>query len=291
MRVLVTGAAGFIGGNVVEHLRAVGHTAVGYDMRPGEFVDVTGDFTAEGAFAEVAECDAVCHLGGVGDVYVAAQNPILAFTANLIGTQRVVEAAQAGKFGKIVYASTWEVYGEPHYQPLDEEHPTVPDHPYNISKLAGELAVRSALNPFPWVALRLGTTFGPRMRPNGVIPLFIRKGLEGATLRLEGGGEQYRQFAYITDICAGFARALTGEVQGVFNLVPPEKTTIRQIAEAVKAKCPALSLELAPARAADVPAAMVSSERAKKVLGWEPQVSFSEGFERLFSWLQQGAGV
>ena len=285
MRVLVTGAAGFIGGHVVEYLRDKDYEVVGHDVVEGPFVDARGDLTSQNAFSALAGCDAICHIGGIGDVYLAGRQPALAYQTNLLGTQRVVEAANAGLFRKIVYASTWEVYGEPHYQPLDEQHPTVPDHPYNISKLAGELAVRSAPTKVPTTCLRLGTSYGPRMRTNAVIPLFINRGMKGATISLQGGGEQFRQFTYVTDICRAFELSLAPGAEGVFNIVSPERVTIRQIAERVADEYPTLGIEVTPARLGDVPPAEVSSAKAMGELGWSPEVTFDEGFEAVFSWM------
>ena len=291
MRVLVTGAAGFIGSHIVEYLRERGCQVSGHDIEDGPFVEVQSDLSSPQPFKDIDEHDAICHVGGIGDVYLAAKEPLLAYEVNLLGTQRVVEAAQAGRFEKIIYASTWEVYGSPRYEPLDEEHSTTPDHPYSISKLAGELAVRTALSEVPHVCLRLGTCYGPRMRQNAVIPLFIKKGLEGGTISLQGGGNQFRQFTYVSDICRAFELALAPEAEGVYNIVSPEKITIRQIAEKVQEKCPALGLENAPPRPGDVSPAEVSATRAQAELGWEAQVSFAEGFERVIAWMQGQSGA
>ena len=286
MKVLITGAAGFIGAHLVTHLRDCGHTVCGNDVRPGPFVDVQSDLISEGPRGLEQEYDAICHVGGIGDVYVAAENPVLAYEANVIGTHRVVEAANADRFRKIVYASTWEVYGPAVRQPITEDHPTSPDHPYSISKLCGELAVRSAFTRVPHVCLRLGTAYGPQMRTNAVIPAFIERGLAGTSITLHGGGKQFRQFTYVTDICRAFELALQTSTDGIYNIMSPEKVTIEALADRVKGRYPAVPIERTPPREGDVSPAEVSSGKAEADLGWKPEVPFDQGFEEVAAWLE-----
>jgi len=284
MKVMVTGAAGFIGYHVARHLEDAGHDVLCFDLQEVEDVpSVTGDFRRAEDLEPLADCDAVCHIGAIGDIYVAAENPVLAYETNLIGTHRVVEAANAYGLQRIVYASTWEVCGEPQYQPLDEQHPTNPDHPYNISKLAGELVVRSDLNEVPSIALRLGTAYGPGMRENAVIPLFMKLGLQGKGITIQGKGVQFRQFTHVSDIAHAFELALeNGPERGVFNIVGPEKTTILELAELVQERIPEMEIAFAPAREGDVPPAEVTSEKARRDLGWIAQMPFVQGFNGLF---------
>ncbi len=284
MKGMVTGAAGFIGKHVAHHLAEVGYEVLCLDLNLVEDLpSVTGDFRRAEDLAPMRECEAVCHIGAIGDVYVAAEDPILAYETNVIGTQRVVEAANEYGLERLIYASTWEVCGEPQYQPLDERHPTNPDHPYNISKLAGELAVRSELNEVPSVALRLGTAYGPGMRENAVIPLFMKLGLQGKGITIQGKGVQFRQFTNVADIARAFQLAMeNGPERGVYNIVAPEKVTILELAQLVQQQIPDMEISFAPARAGDVPPAEVTSEKARRELGWVAQVAFADGFAELF---------
>src|SRR5207248_1326789 len=107
------------------------HEIVGFDVREApDCPTIVGDL-GELAILEraIGQVDCVCHLAGVGDVYRAFEDPPGAAAANVVGSANVAEAALRQGKRKVVYASTWEVYGEPHYQPIDEAHPCAPDHP------------------------------------------------------------------------------------------------------------------------------------------------------------------
>lgn len=292
MYVIVTGGSGFLGSHVTEELLARGHEVGIFDVRP-PCPEVTsrpgcryvgGDLTDLASVAEtIAGADVVCHLAGVGDVYLAAKEPYTAATLNVTGTAHVAEAALRHGVRKVVYASTWEVYGKPHYQPIDEEHPCSPDHPYNVTKYAGEqiLLAYDRLRGLPAVALRLGTAFGTRMRPNSVFSIFIQKARKGEPIVIQGTGEQSRQFTHARDIARAFALAAESEVHGeVINAVSSEAISIRQLAELVCRRLPT-EIEYAPARVGDITPARINSDKARCVLGWEAQVSFAAGLDEM----------
>lgn len=287
VKVLVTGAGGFIGPHVVRYLRKQGHEVVGLDVRRMDEPNfIQADLTDLEAMVQACfGTDAICHLGGVGDVYLALEKPYMATAANVTGTANVMEAALANSVGKVVYASTWEVYGEPQYQPLDEDHPCRPHHPYNITKLAGE-RVALAYDRFKGVqtvALRLGTAYGPGMRPNSVFSIFIDRAAKGQPLTIKGSGEQSRQFAHVRDVARAFALAVESELrQAVFNIVGDESVSIKRLAELVTAELPTQVI-YEEARAGDIAPAEVSTVRAKEQLGWQPQVAFEDGLSELIA--------
>jgi len=140
MLVAVTGGAGFLGSHVAAGFAAHGHDVYVIDISQSQqHPTTTVDVAETDALAPVLRnTDVVCHLAGVGDVYLAAGNPRLAAHANVTGTASLCEAARRAKVGCVVYASTWEVYGRPIYEPMDEKHPCNPEHPYSITKLAGK---------------------------------------------------------------------------------------------------------------------------------------------------------
>jgi len=287
MKVLVTGSAGFIGGHVCRSLLAEGWEVTGFDVRSVGLADVnevTGDLLDLDTLTEaVAGHDAICHIGAIGDVYLAAEQPGLAASVNVVGTSNIASAAKRNG-ARVVYASTWEVYGEPHYEPVDEDHPCNPDHPYNITKLGGEQMLLAAhrLHGVPAVALRLGTAYGLGMRTNSVFEIFIRRALEGEPLTIQGDGSQGRQFTHATDIGRAFAMATRSEAQGVaLNIVAPKMISIKQLAELVVARYPT-ELTFGDPRPGDVPSSYVSADRAEEVLGWKAEVAFEDGMAELF---------
>lgn len=282
MKVLVTGGAGFLGPHIVAALEETGHDVVVFDLRQPtrQSASMQGDLAnLDDVLHATKGVDAICHLGGVGDVYLAFDQPYTAAMGNVVGTANVMEAALRNGVKKVVYASTWEVYGEPQYQPIDEGHPCRPDHPYNITKLAGEQIALSydRLKSVPAIALRLGTAYGRGMRPNSVFSIFIRRARQGESITIKGSGSQSRQFTHTRDIAQAFLLTLESSLHGeVFNIVSPEEILIRQLAEMVVERFPT-RIVFEEARAGDVPSARISAEKAQRVLGWKAVVPFHQG--------------
>lgn len=286
MNILVTGAAGFLGRHVASHLAQEGHDVHGFDLAAptdSTVPIVAGDLTdAASVSAAVAGRDVVVHIGAIGDVYLAGDRPALAAAVNVLGTANVIDAA-VEHGARVVYASTWEVYGKPEAQPITEEHPTRPDHPYNITKLGGESLLLSAthLRGLSAVALRLGTAYGSGLRPNSVFRIFIDRAKAGEPITIQGDGSQGRQFTHASDIARAFAIAAGSEVSGeAFNIVAPQMTSIRALAEGVVDRFPT-ELTFGPPRPGDVPPATVSPRKAKDVLGWEATMPFDQGLDEL----------
>lgn len=285
MRGVVTGGAGFLGSHVADHLREIGHDVTVIDTAPSNsHPSITADLLDLETLKVASEGqEFVCHLAAVGDVYLAMEKPYLAASVNVAGTANICEAAISAGVGRVVLASTWEVYGEPRYQPLDEAHPCAPDHPYNITKLAGErMGIAYArFKELPVVALRLGTAYGTRMRPNSVFTIFARRALEKQPIVLQGGGTQGRQFTHASDIATAFAAALERGTSGeAYNVVGDEFLTIRELAEAVVRIAPT-ELAYGEPRPGDVPSARVANAKAKRELGWAPRMAFARGVEEI----------
>jgi UDP-glucose 4-epimerase len=288
MNVLVTGAAGFLGSHVARRFRDEGWEVATFDERPVGIAGVSaavGDLLDSASVMKaVQKAEVVCHIAAIGDVYLAAERPDLAASVNVVGTTNVVSAA-AARGARVIYASTWEVYGEPQYEPIDEDHPCRPDHPYNITKLAGEQMLMAAcrLHGLSGLSLRLGTAYGSGLRPNSVFRIFIDRARDGQPITIAGDGLQGRQFTHASDIAEAFLLAAQSPISGVaLNTVAGETVTIKELAERVVDRFPT-DLNFGPPRPGDVPPALVSSARIREMLGWRPQMSFEDGLDELMS--------
>ena len=286
MRALVTGAAGFVGRHVMRRLLADGCEVTAFDLLDAGFVDarnVIGDLRdAEGVAEAARGHDVICHLGGIGDVYLAGERPSLAAEVNVVGSANIAAAA-AAHGARVVYASTWEVYGEPEYEPVDEDHPCRPDHPYNITKLGGEQILLAAdrLRDVPVLALRLGTAYGTGLRPNSVFRIFIDRARMGQPITIQGDGTQGRQFTHVGDIARAFVLAARSSARGMaLNTVAEGLVSIRHLAERVVERFPT-ELTFGPPRPGDVPPSRVSAARIASVLGWTAEIDFAAGLESL----------
>lgn len=286
MRILVTGAAGFLGRHVARRFRDDGHDVVGFDLasfdEPG-IASVVGDLTdLDSVSRALAGKSHVAHVGAIGDVYLAGDRPELAAAVNVVGTANIVKAAKV-EGARVIYASTWEVYGQPEREPMDETHPTKPDHPYSITKLGGEALVLAAshLEGVEGIALRLGTAYGPGLRPNSVFRIFIDRAHAGEALTIQGGGSQGRQFTHASDIARAFALAASSDSTGIaLNIVAPEVVTIKELGETVATRF-GTRITYEEARPGDVPSALVSADRAAELLGWRAEMPFQQGLDEL----------
>lgn len=286
MRVLVTGAAGFLGRHIARGFHEQGWDVVGFDKdafsEPG-ITSAVGDLTNRESVGDAMEgATHVAHVGAIGDVYLAGEKPDLAASVNVVGTANVIEEAKS-RGARVVYASTWEVYGEPVAEPMDESHPTMPDHPYNITKLAGESLVLAAshLSGLQAVTLRLGTAYGSGLRPNSVFRIFIDRARSGETLTIQGDGSQGRQFTHASDIARAFVTAAQADATGLaFNIVAPGIVTIKELAETVANRF-GTDLEYGEPRPGDVPSALVSPKRARELLDWKAEMPFEQGLNEL----------
>lgn len=279
MKILVTGSEGFIGKHLVLFLRKKGYEVITFDIVKGQ--DLLDTKQLNKVFKK--NIDNIIHLAAYGDVYKAVQDPAGAMLAGPAATANLVKVANNYPIKKIIYASTWEVYGQPVYSPIDEDHPCSPFNPYSIAKFSGELVIKSVTNSVPWLILRLGTVYGPKMRSYAVIPIFINNALQQKPVVLQGQGRQTRQFVYIDDVCRAFYKAMIShEKNQVFNIVGNENISIKDVAKKINKYIP-LKTVVAGKRIGDPINAVISNKRARKKLKWKPVVGFDEGIIKLIS--------
>jgi len=290
LRVLVTGSSGFLGRNLVEHLLSAGFEVVGFDLREPAYdlpQFVQGDFMNERDLVpNLRNIDGVCHLGGIGDIYVANTNPELALRVNALGTFIVRKCCAQSGVESLVFASTWEVYGQPQFQPVTEVHPCNPQTPYSISKLAAELFARSSTeSELRTTILRLGTAYGRHMRENSVFSRFVARGLAGKPIQVFGTGQQHRQFTHASDIAEAFRLSLNRNPGGVFNIVSSEVTTILNLAKQIAARY-GVEIEYLSPRGDDPPPVYVDSGLARRELRWTEKTPFQAGLRDLLYHLE-----
>ncbi|MGH3622561.1 MAG: NAD-dependent epimerase/dehydratase family protein, partial [Sciscionella sp.] len=290
MRVLVTGATGFLGRSVAASLCAHGHEVVAFVRRPVDtpvgIETVTGDVRDPAAVARaVAGVDGVCHLAAVTRVRDSFTDPARCWRTNVVGTLNVLDALSAnGKGGRLVLASTAAVYGVTDRQPINEDAETVPTSPYGRTKLAADEAAADvarsgaigavSLRAFNIAGASAGTADPDRTR---LIPkvLAVQAGL-AAELTINGDGSAVRDFVHVADMAEAFALALDACKPGVWSAYNVGSGRRASVAEVVRIaeKVTGRSVPVRHLAPADEPAMLLAdSSRIRRELDWLPRNS------------------
>lgn len=297
-RVAVTGGSGFIGSHLVDQLIEAGYEVLVIDhrVRPHredvDFADV--DIVNFSTVLNATRgCDYVFHLAAVANVNYAFSQPLYTVEANVLGTTNILEAARHNGIKRVFFASTVWVYSGCRDGNVCEDSPldfSGAGHVYTSSKIASEFFINDywRLYKVPFTILRYGIPYGPRMREELVIPIFIKKALFGEPITIAGDGSQYRNFIYIDDLIKAHILAMNEKAKNqVYNLEGKRRITIREIAETLKEILGNdVKIECVPARPGDYFGKEVSAEKAKRELGWEPQIDFKEGMRRTIEWFK-----
>ena len=298
--VVVTGGSGFIGSHVVDALVDSGHqvTVIDHRVRPHRpdvgFEDVDL-MDLSSVLAATKGAEHIFHLAAVSNVNYAYKYPVYSTALNVMGTTHILEAARINGAQRVHLASTvWVYNGAPDVNPANE---TVPfhleeaGHIYTSSKMAAEMLCHnySQLYKVPITILRYGIPYGPRMREELLIPIFIKKALNGQPLTISGKGEQYRNFIYVRDMAEAHVLAMKDKgANQTYNLEGTRKVTVLEVAEGIKKVLgDAVKLEFVPARPGDFGGKEVSASKALQELDWFPTVSFEEGMKRTVEWFRE----
>ena len=293
MRVLVTGGAGFIGSHVVDRLMAHGVSPLVFDQQRSPYHPDVDHFVgsildAEALRIGMNKMHAVIHLAAVADVKDVFEDPSYAEMVNTRGTLSVLEAARRSKVKRVIYGSTTWVYSDALQIDVDEETPIPPpSHLYTATKIASEFYCHAyaSLYGLESTILRFGIPYGPRSRDEAVIPIFVGKALRGEPIIVAGDGQQFRQFVYVEDLAEGVVLALKpAAAKRIYNLDGTERISIKQIAETTQELLGNVQIQSGPARPGDFSGKRVSSERAKKELGWQATTTFRDGMEQYIAW-------
>jgi NAD dependent epimerase/dehydratase len=310
-KVLVTGAGGFIGSQLVEKLVEQGASVrafVHYNSRadPGLLGMASTDIMAslelvggdlrdpDAVRTAVDGCQYVFHLGALISIPYSYLHPIEVAETNLIGTLNVLTACRDLGVERLIHTSSSEVYGTALRTPIDETHPLQGQSPYSASKIGADKLVESFYCTYqlPVVTLRPFNTYGPRQSARAVIPTIITQALTNCRIYL-GSLASTRDFTYVDDTVNGFlCAAVADHVEGrTFNLGTGREISIGCLAEKIIQKVGA-SIEvrvdeerLRPEKS-EVMRLLSDNSLARRQLGWEPSVSLDEGLDLTIPWIK-----
>ena len=307
-RVLVTGAAGFVGSHLVEQLLDDGHDVVGVDCFTPYYSPDAKRAALAGAHesdrfelieADLREAELRSLLEGVDTVFHQAAQPGVRLSwsdgfseyasHNVLATQRLLEAAHDTEVRRFVYASSSSVYGNQERYPTVETDLPRPYSPYGVTKLAAEhLCGLYAENwGLSTVALRYFTVFGPRQRPDMSIHRLCEAVGTGASFPRFGDGTQVREFTYVADIVAANLAAAAADVAPgtVVNIAGGGEITLNDLIALVGQLAGTdVVIEDHPAQAGDAKRNGAATDLAEQLLGWTPQVSLRDGIAAQLAW-------
>lgn len=324
-KVVVTGAAGFIGSHVVEALLARGDTVVGIDnfdtfydpdikranltdaMLHRSFELVEADVRDSAAVRRLVDAfhpDAIVHLAARAGVRPSIQDPALYAAVNVLGTTVILDAARAAKVSRLIVASSSSVYGDDATPPFREDDPAIaPISPYAATKRAAELMCGTYAGLCAWmriISLRFFTVYGPRQRPDLAIHSFTRRIAAGEPVPFFGDGTAERDYTYITDTVQGVLGAVdrtraSAPGHEIFNLGESATTSLSELVRLIEAAVGrTANLRRLPAQPGDVRRTLADISRARAHLGYAPSVQVSDGIPRFVAWFREsgiGAGI
>ena len=316
-KILVTGGAGFIGSNLCEALLQEGHEVVCLDNFatgkmeniqplldnfPDRFTLITGDIRkGEDCRKAVEEVEYVFHEAALGSVPRSINDPVTTNEVNISGFLNMLVAARDAGVKRFIYAASSSTYGDSASLPKVEEVIGKPLSPYAITKYVNELYadVFARTYGMECIGLRYFNVFGRKQDPNGayaaVIPLFVKKLMNHESPVINGDGEYSRDFTYIDNVILMNKLAMTTEnpdaVNQVYNTAYGERTTLKQLVSYLKEYLSEFDPEIAaievyhgPNRKGDIPHSLASIDKAKELLGYNPQFSMKQGLKEAVKW-------
>ena len=307
---LVTGAAGFIASRVTEMLLEQGHSVVGvdnmndaYDVRMKEYrlkklvgrdgftfrqMDISNRQDVEDLGREAGRLEAVFNLAARAGVRSSVIDPWVYVATNTVGTLNLLELCRQHDVPKFILASTSSLYGSHNPMPFREDANTdLPLQPYAASKKGAEAMAYSYhyLHGIDVTIFRYFTVYGPAGRPDMVMFRFAQWINEGRPVVVNGNGEQSRGFTYVDDIARGTLLGLKPVGYEVINLGGHEVITVNQLITMLEQRLGRKALvEYGPLHPADALGNLADVEKARRLLGWNPQVGMEEGVTNLVNW-------
>lgn len=309
MRLVVTGAAGFIGSHLCDRLLQAGHEVVGIDgfvpFYPREMKErnlagarASKDFTLHETLIETAQ-DLPAILSGASAIYhLAAQAGVRAswgddFTGyvehNVLGTQKLLEAAVQAGVPRVVYASSSSVYGDVMELPLRESMALSPVSPYGVTKLAAEHLVHlyGKASGLKVTSLRFFTVYGPRQRPDMAFHRFLKAVRDGKPITLYGDGEQTRDFTFITDLVDVLQASLVQGKPGlVYNVGGGQRISVLKVLETIASVTGReVQIDAQEGQKGDMRDTLADTAQAARDLGFIPKTPLATGLKAEWEWI------
>jgi UDP-glucose 4-epimerase len=300
--VLVTGGAGFIGATLLRRLdpehdvRVLDNLLKGSRdlLPPDREIDfVEGDIRDPDAVKRAVQgVDVVIHLAAFGSVVDSVADPVENFDINARGTFEVLRGAAAAGVERFVFASTGGAIMGNQEPPIDESSLPWPISPYGASKLTGEAYMHAFAGSFGMrpVALRFANVYGPfSSHKKGVITRFIRAGLAGGTFEIYGDGEATRDFLHVDDLCRGILAAAESDLSDeVLHLASETGTTINELAQLIIGLVDSdVEVVHHPKRMGEVERNFARADRARELLGWQPEIPLRDGMKSTIDWFRE----
>src|SRR5213593_2210757 len=306
-RILITGGAGFIGSHLCERFLEDGDDVICMDNFRTSTPDNIAHLFANRRFMFIEQdvttyiyvkgpLDAILHFASPASPVDYHELPIPTLKVGSLGTHKALGLAKA-KNARFLLASTSEVYGDPLEHPQTESYwgnvnPIGPRGVYDEAKRFAEAMTMAyhRAHKIDTRIVRIFNTYGPRMRLNDgrVVPAFIGQALKGEPLTVFGDGSQTRSFCYVSDLIDGIFRLAMSDFHEPVNLGNPQKMTIKKFAdEIIRIMGTKSVIEYKPLPVDDPKVRQPDIGRAKKILGWEPRVSFEEGIQKTIKYFKE----
>ena len=310
-KVLVTGASGFIGSHLVEHLVNLGaKTTILLEYTPyndlgslkflpqnifSEIEQVPGDLRDPEVMKKITQKkDVIFHLAALISVPYSFQNPREVFEVNALGTLNILLAARDAKVEKIITTSTSEVYGTAIYAPINEEHPLQAQSLYSASKISADKIAESFYKTYnmPVAVIRPFNTYGPRQSARAIIPTIIIQALKKKEIKI-GSLSPRRDLNYVSDTVNGFIKIAESEksIGQVINIGTGKDISIGELTQTILSimskdiKVISTEKRKRPEKS-EVMQLLCDNQKAKKLIGWQPQVSLKEGLSKTIEWIE-----
>jgi len=311
-KVLVTGAGGFIGSHLIERLIDLGADVKGFvrynsrndwgllEIIPSQKLDslqiISGDLQDyDAVFSAVRDVDVIFHLGSLISIPYSYIRPRDTIENNILSTLNILTAARDLGVEKVVHTSSSEVYGTALYVPIDEKHPLQGQSPYSASKIGADKIAESFYCSFdlPVATIRPFNTYGPRQSARAIIPTIITQAIEQEKIKL-GSLFPTRDYTFVKDTVNGFistaeSKSSIGEVINIGSNFEISMGDLAQRISSLLNKDIEIVQDSSRVRPfkSEVKRLWCDNAKAKRLLGWEPQVSLDEGLKETIEWISE----